>query len=80
MKITQEHYNYMLTAISELDRQAVLTHKSLELGKDKTKRFVWDLFKASNLTIFACDNLYAYLNDAHIETALKNIAKELNYI
>ena len=80
MKMNATHYEYLYTAINSLDRDTVLKHKALELGNDKVKRFVWDLcymIKASN---WICDNLYSYLDDSHIETALKSIARECNYI
>jgi hypothetical protein len=80
MKIRIEHYQEMKTAIAALPREKVLEHKALELGNDKQKRFLWDLFSAAKLYILASDCLYDYLNDDHIETALKSIAKELNYI
>jgi len=41
--------------------------------KDLSKRFRWDLFHAAGGTKFACDTLYDYLNDDHIDTALRAI-------
>lgn len=46
-------------------------------SKDIEKRLRWDCLYAAGLTPFICDNLYSYLNDDHIDTALKNIIKEL---
>ncbi len=77
MKITTEHYNTLKLGIANLDREKVLAHKALELGKDKAMRFRWDLFHAAKLSHFASDNLYSYLGDNHIDTALKSIVKEL---
>ena len=80
MKIKQEHYVYLYNAINALDKEKVLAHKALNLGNDKVKRFVWDLLYASKQNIWICDNLYTYLNDSHIEKALKSIARDCDYI
>ena len=79
MKMTLEHYNQVKAAIASIPRELVLEHKSKELGKDKDMRFRWDLFIAAKLSTFASDELYQYLNDDHIDTALKSVIKELNY-
>jgi len=77
MKIKPEHYSYIKHAIDALPKDKVAQHKAKELGKDKAKRFRWDLFHAARLSRFASDELYGYLNDDHIDTALKGIVKEL---
>ena len=79
MKMTLEHYNQVKAAIASIPRELALEHKSKELGKDKDMRFRWDLFIAAKLSTFASDELYQYLNDDHIDTALKSVIKELNY-
>ena len=79
MKMTKEHYNRIKTAIASIPRELALEHKSKELGKDKAMRFRWDMFIAAKLSTFASDELYQYLNDDHIDTALKSVIKELNY-
>ena len=79
MKMTKEHYNRIKTAIASIPRELALEHKSKELGKDKAMRFRWDMFIAAKLSIFASDELYSYLNDDHIDTALKAVMKELDY-
>lgn len=77
MKIKKSHYDYMKAQINKLDREAIKKHKDLGLGIDKNKRFRWDLFRAAGLSNFASDELYNYLNDTHIDSALKSIVKEL---
>ena len=83
MKITQEHYDHMKKAINTLNRDNVDTHsktvKSSGKYKDFSKRMRWDLFYMANLTKFACDTLYDYVNDDHIDTALRSIVKDLNF-
>lgn len=80
MKMNKEHYDFIKIKIGDLDRNAILAHRALGLGIDKEKRFVWDLWRAIDLSTYTCDVLYFYLNDVHIETALKRIAKELELI
>jgi hypothetical protein len=48
------------------------------------KRYRWDLSYLSgnannpeSCTRFVCDTLYTYLNDSHIDTALRSIVKPL---
>lgn len=44
------------------------------------KIFMWDWLRAAkingNTSTWICDNLYSYLNDDHIETAVKKILVE----
>ena len=87
MKITKEQYARILVAIGSLDKNMLLEHKALELGKDRTKRFVWDCFYAvghSNPKTFAwvMQSLYTddTITDTHIETALRKACKELGLL
>ena len=79
MKITSEHYNFLKTQISKLPRDSVMAHKALNLGGDKQKRFRWDLLYATQMPNWISDNLYSYLTDIHIDTALKRIVTELEF-
>jgi hypothetical protein len=40
------------------------------------KRFMWDLFYAIDGAQLACDELYLYMSDPQIETALKKNIKD----
>jgi|688.fasta_scaffold746220_1 hypothetical protein len=87
MKMQRFHYTILLTMIASLPRDKVLAHKAQNLGVNKTKRFIWDLFYSAmrntplNFNKFAIsDRLYDYLDDTHIETAMRKIAKQLDYI
>ena len=42
------------------------------------KQFRWDCAHAAGLTKFFCDELYKYLNDEHIDSALRSIIKPLD--
>jgi len=45
--------------------------------RDLQKRFCFDVFHGAGLTKYCCDNLYSYLDDTHIYTALKSICPKL---
>lgn len=83
MKITKEHYNYMKMRIKDkVENYGKIALKEHVLGNVLPKatnpdlRLRWDLF-SSCLTDFACQELYRYCDDTHIETALKQIQTEL---
>lgn len=83
MKITKEDYakleGFIDKAIREIGVTKVQEYRMLELGDDIEKRFRWDLFYASKCKLgdgvgMQGDiDLYAYLNDTHIDTALKSV-------
>lgn len=83
MKIKPEHFEHMRTAIAPLDtaywreRYAAGDFQRADRCKDVNKRYRWDLFSAAGLARYACDTLYSYLDDAHIDTALRAIVKPL---
>lgn len=84
MKIRPEHYQYMQQAIE--NRLATYSPQSIEAYllniqadprvKDWRKRYRWDLAHAAGLTPWFCAVLYSYLNDTHIDTALRHIMQE----
>jgi hypothetical protein len=87
MKIKQEDYQKLENIINtEAERCGGMDHiKSLyEHGqfpradrvKDLQKRFVWDmLFSAKRYNFI--NELYEYMNDSHIETALRKICPKV---
>jgi len=80
MKIKPEHYAHIETYFKLVDKKDVLAHieylKTDPRVKDLGKRLRWDIFYHCGLTRYACDTLYKYLNDDHIDTALKDIMKK----
>jgi len=87
MKMKQEHYDALKEQISlfldkvkqEHGRSFIDLHMDyIEQGLSE-KRFRWDLWYVSsnNRPPDFIDELYEYINDTHIETALKRIVKEL---
>lgn len=79
MKMTLEHYNYLKDCIGKLDiheeRLALLN--SNRQPKDFDKRLRWDCLYKAVPSKYICDNLYPYLDDTHIDTALRSIFKEI---
>lgn len=81
MKIQPAHIQHMRAAIADacvrLGLERLQAHRAAletcENVKDPAKRYRWDLFRAAGLTTFACDTLYTYANDDHIDTALRHI-------
>lgn len=80
MKMTAEHYKFIKSRIN-YEKQDVLKYKqSLKSDprvKDIDKRLRWDLFYFAMPVAWDPKELYGYLNDNHIDTALKKIMKEL---
>jgi hypothetical protein len=91
MKIKPEHFEIIKKAIEPHDtteNRAIYRegrfHKAATT-KDVNKRYRWDLFwHAQRLANpfgpsvkWVCDTLYPYLDDDHIDTALRSIVKPL---
>ena len=83
MKIKQEHLEHLRAAIVPLDTEALRQRylagdfpKSARVG-DLYLRYRWDLLHMAGLTPYVCKNLYSYLDDSHIDTALRSIVKPL---
>jgi hypothetical protein len=87
MKITNEHLEYMRAGIDKLlagkaKAKAVFyyEHGMFERSedvKDLQKRFCFDLIRSAGLSMFICNELYNYLDDSHIYTALKRICPKV---
>tara|TARA_B110000908_G_scaffold167203_1_gene219724 strand:+ start:2732 stop:3001 length:270 start_codon:yes stop_codon:yes gene_type:complete len=81
MKITRAHYNYLKAEIDKVLGNYPNLIAEYEAGqfprsdkvKDLQKRFCYDVMKGAGLSKFVCNELYIYLNDNHIYTALKSI-------
>ena len=88
MKMNQSHLELLETAINEVLIQFPNARENYRNGnfprsdkvKDLNKRFRWDLFYSairkcpSSMTT---SSLYTYLNDNHIDTALRSIVEPL---
>lgn len=83
MKIKPEHLATIQFAISLKDTEQVRQQyrtgnfPRADKVKDLNKRYRWDLLYACVGSQWVCDNLYPYMNDSHIDTALRSIVKPL---
>ena len=78
MKITQADYDALKQSLTSLVPQAK-AHREYIIAEGKSKdierRLRWDMLNASGYDVLR--RLYAYLNDSHIDTALRAIMAEL---
>lgn len=80
MKIKAEHFNHIKAALVPMAHDIAAKRRFLVSegkAKDVDKRLRWDMMYDANLTKWVCDNLYSYMDDSHIDTALRSIVKEL---
>ena len=79
LKIKQEDYDYIKLKIEDKLFSINLTiQEAMEKCKESglnEKASRWYLANGSGLTTFICETLYKYLNDEHIDSALKAITK-----
>lgn len=85
MKIKPDHYAHLRDAISPWVPQLIQHHANLSARKqagdnsvkDVSKRVRWDALYAAKLSVWVCDTLYPYMDDTHVDTALRSIMREL---
>ena len=85
MKIKKEHFNYLKSEIDAVLAKYPNVAQEYELGqfpradrvKNLQERFNFDLFYGAGLSKWASDNLYAYMDDSHLSTALKRICPKV---
>jgi hypothetical protein len=83
LRISRAHYQEMLTAIAEVTNPTTLSEliTFFQLQPQITSAHTaiqWYVLKHSACnSIWISNNLYPYLNDTHIESALKAAFKEL---
>ncbi|HET8689718.1 MAG TPA: hypothetical protein VFM18_24190 [Methanosarcina sp.] len=79
LKIKPEHYEVLKNAFQDLNKQMNLDHvKSQYMTTGHTElRFRWDMFWYIKMSGWVCRELYPYLTDDHIDSALRKIFEEL---
>ena len=73
MKISKEHFDYLTSKIQEVIAENPTMYDNYMKEKFSHMRYNWDLLWMADLTNFTTNDLYEYLNDTHIDTALKAI-------
>lgn len=81
--MTKEHYNYIKHAIEDkLKTLGYTLSDAIKLCRDSGYNDIatgWYLLNGSGLNNFVCKELYPYLIDKHIDTALKSIIKSASH-
>lgn len=75
MRMLPEHFEEIKVAVSALDTPAMRDRYLKAHQSDM--RYRWDLLWQSKQTRFVSETLYQYLNDDHIDTALRKIVPPL---
>jgi hypothetical protein len=68
MKMTTPHYAHLCDT---LDRAPRLDPDAYAAAGFTQKRYRWDALRNAGLVPWVCDTCYLYLNDSHIDTALR---------
>ena len=75
VKIQPEHLAHLRQALAKHDTEF---HRSrYKAAGLSDMRYRWDLARHAGLITYFCDVLYAYMNDNHIDTALRRLVKPL---
>jgi O-methyltransferase involved in polyketide biosynthesis len=78
MKIKPEHLEFLRQALAKHDTDF---HRSRYVAAELSdKRYRWDLMRHAVGMAWVCGTLYPYLNDDHIDTALRRLVKPLERI
>jgi hypothetical protein len=83
MKIQQQHLSEITSSFKLLGLDAINKHRAYLVSpenprkpKDLEMRLRWDILNSTKGARWICDNLYPYLNDTHIDSALKHVMSE----
>jgi len=85
MKIKPEHFEHLKTEIEAILSKYDRVVDEYERGqfprsekvKDLQRRFCFDVLFGAGLSRWVSDNLYPYMNEDHLYTALKAICPKL---
>ncbi len=77
MKIKLEHFEMLKKACDDVtDKAPGMLEQYKRLGFSP-KRYRWDILWASTVkSSWISENLYPYMDDTHIDTALRNIVNQ----
>ena len=82
MKIQPAHFTYVEKAIRGAISDKPLDELQARYRTQKLtpKRFRWDALYAATLSHWICDNLYPYMNDDHLDTALRQVMRNMDLL
>jgi len=77
MKMTNQHFTQISSLLDSCISKSQLSELQVEYKQHdlSEKRLRWDIFNACVPLPFICQVLYKYLNDEHIDTALRKWIK-----
>ena len=75
MKMIPTHFQALRAKLTPMDTEE--NRAAYAAAGHSTRRYQWDLVRASGALPFVCDTLYTYLDDTHIQTALDRIVQPL---
>ena len=86
MKIRKEHLEILKIEIDQVLAKYPNLVNEYESGqfprsekvKDLQKRFCFDLLYGAGMNKFVCDELYQYMDDSHLYTALKSVCPQVS--
>lgn len=76
MKIEQAHFDRLQDAVQTALKTFPYTLDEYLKAGNSAKRYRWDVLWHAQQTRFVCNTLYKYLNDDHIDTALRKIFEQ----
>lgn len=76
MKMTQEHFEFLKDALDTALLSFPETLDAYLKAGQSAKRYRWDVLWHARQTDFVCNTLYKYLDDEHIDTALRKIFEQ----
>lgn len=84
MKMKPEHFQKIENAIEAvIDPERIDAHiaylRTDPRVKDLKTRLRWDVFSYAISPAFICQDLYPYLNDDHIDSALRKIFSKYDF-
>jgi hypothetical protein len=83
MKMKHEHYNYIRESFEKNAHWIPIIWESIaneSKAKDHEKRLRWDMLYIAIGSRWICDNVYSYLDDSHIDSALRSIMRQFNCV
>jgi len=79
MKIIPKHYMVLESAIMAIPTETMKSMRERIVAEGKSKdvnlRLRWDCLHLTGLSEWVSSDLYSYMNDSHIDTALRSIFK-----
>ena len=83
MKMKPEHYFHVRNCFEKSAHWIPMVRESIaneNKAKYHDKRLRWDMLYTAVGSRWICDNLYSYLDDSHIDSALRVIMRQFELV